>query len=99
MVSHPHGHAVVVEDLTQIVGMDPVDEERDGRTAIDSVGGADDPDAVDAGEALERAVTSRCSCAATASMPMFSRYFTAAPSPTTCDVIGTPASKRCGGGA
>ncbi len=30
-------------------------------------------------------------------MPMSSRYCTAAPSPTTCDVIGTPASNRCGG--
>ena len=45
------------------------------------------------------AATSSASWASTASIPIAPRYRAAAANPTTCEVIGVPASNRCGAGA
>ena len=54
VVSDAHGDAVVVKNLTDVVSVHAVDDERHRRSAIVHRCGSDDAHAVDAGQAVDR---------------------------------------------
>ena len=99
VVTDAHRHAGVVEDLADIVGVNPSTTkatEPDRRVAST---GAEDAHPGRWASPSSAASTSSCSWACTRSIPSPSRYSQAAASPTAWAAMGTPASKRCGGGA
>ena len=100
MVAGADGDAVAVEDLGDVVGVDALDLEGDRADPLGPRRRAEDPQAGDLGEPLERvggdlALVRR----ATASIPSASSQRSAAAIPIAWAIAGVPASKRAGGSA
>ena len=70
MVPHPHRDAPVVEHLPDVVGVDPVDDERHRAAPVDQVARPDDADARHLGQPASARSTSSSSCSWIASMPI-----------------------------
>ncbi len=100
VVTHPYRHAVVVEHLPDVVRVDRrrrTNATGEPRFSSDFGPMIRTPSMPDSPSSA--AATNSFSCASTAAIPMSCRYRAAAANPTTCDVIGVPASNRCGAGA
>ena len=93
-----HGDAVAVEDLGDVVAVDPLELERDRAEAIGE-GGAEDAQAGDFGDRVERVVAISRSWAVIRSIPSRSSQRSAAARPIAWVIAGVPASKRAGGSA
>ena len=99
VVPDPHGDAGVVEDLPDVVGVDALDDERDGAATVMGVGRADDADPRALRQALEQRLGQRVLVRRDARHPQRAEVVDRRGQATAWAVMGTPASNRCGGAA
>ena len=100
VVAGADGDAVAVEDLGDVVGVDALELERDRADALGAAGRAEDAQAGDLGQALER-VVGDLALVRERPRPCRARRASAAPPPSRSPARspGVPASKRAGGSA